>query len=109
MFSLDASGHEPTFDPTVPPIDAFWHLVNFCAAAIGVGGFSALLARLVWRGELRQRRFASLWVAASAAALLAEIAGLIVFERDGRMATYAAMVVACAAAIAWFGFRAAKR
>ena len=93
----------------MPPIAAFWHLVGVSAAAIGVGGFSVVLAKLVWRGELRRRGLVSLWVATSAAALLAEIAGIIVFERDGRMATYAAMVVASAAAIAWFGFRAAKR
>ena len=93
----------------MPPADAFWHLVNFSAAALGVGGFSVVLAKLVWRADLRQRSLPSLWAATSAAALLAEVAGLIVFERDGRMATYAAMVVASAAAIAWFGFRAAKR
>ena len=33
------------------------------------------------------------------------IAGLVVFEHDGKMATYAAMVVACAAALWWAGFR----
>ena len=83
--------------------------MNFCAPAIGIGGFSALLARLVWRGELRQRSLIALWAWASGAAALASIAGLIVFERDGRMATYAAMVIACAAALWWAGFRAAKR
>jgi hypothetical protein len=31
--------------------------------------------------------------------------GLVVFERDGRMATYAGMVLACAAALWWAGFR----
>ncbi len=93
----------------MPPTDAFWHLTNFCAPAIGLGGFSVVLARLFWRRELRQRRFIVLWAAASAAALMVEIAGLVVFERDGRMMTYAVMTVACAAAIAWFGFRAARR
>ena len=83
--------------------------MNFCAPAVAVGGFSALLARLVWRGELRQRSLVALWAWASGAAALASIAGLIVFERDGRMATYAAMVIACAAALWWAGFRAAKR
>ena len=32
-------------------------------------------------------------------------AGWSIFERDGRMATYAAMVVACALALWWVGFR----
>ena len=89
--------------------DAFWHLMNFCAPAVGIGGISALVARLVWRGELRQTRFVALWAWASGAAALASIAGLIAFERDGRMATYAAMVIACAAALWWAGFRDAKR
>lgn len=89
--------------------DAFWHLMNFCAPALGIGGFAAALARLFWPGELRSRGLWRLWAWASAAAALASIAGLVVFERDGKMATYAAMVVACAAAIWWTGFRAAKR
>jgi hypothetical protein len=92
----------------VQATDAFWHLMNFCAPALGIGGFSALLSRLIWRRDLR-RGFVALWVWAGAAAAAASIAGLVVFERDGRMATYAAMVVASAAAIWWAGFRAAKR
>jgi len=89
--------------------DAFWHLMNFCAPAIAIGGFAVVLARIVWRGELRQRSLVALWAWASTAAFLASVAGLALFERDGKMATYAAMVVACAGAIWWAGFRAAKR
>ena len=88
--------------------DAFWHLMNFCAPALGIGAFAAVLTRLIWRSELR-RGVVALWVRASAAALLASIAGLVAFERDGRMATYALMVVASAAAIWWTGFGATKR
>jgi hypothetical protein len=88
--------------------DAFWHLMNFCAPALGIGGFAAVLARLVWRSELR-RGVVALWAWASVAAIVASIAGLVAFERDGRMATYALMVVASASAIWWTGFRAAKR
>ncbi len=93
----------------MPPTDAFWHLMNFCAPAVGIAGFSAVLARIVWRGDLRRRGFMSLWAWTATAALLAELVGLIVFERDGKMATYAAMVVASAAAIWWTGMRVAKR
>ncbi len=89
--------------------DAFWHVMNFCAPAVGIGGFSTGLARLVWRGELRQRKLMSLWLWAAIFALLAQVAGLVVFERDGRMATYAAMVVACALALWWKGLRPGKR
>jgi hypothetical protein len=31
--------------------------------------------------------------------------GLVIFEHDGKMATYAAMVFACAIALWWVGFR----
>ena len=88
--------------------DAFWHLMNFCAPALAIGGFAAVLSRLVWRGELR-RGVVALWAWASAAAIVASIAGLVVFERDGRMATYALMVVGSATAIWCTGFRATKR
>ncbi len=90
------------------PIEAFWQLMNFCAPALGIGGFAAVLSRLVWRSELR-RGVVALWASASAAAVVASTAGLVVFERDGRMTTYAFMVVASAAAIWWTGFRATKR
>jgi hypothetical protein len=33
------------------------------------------------------------------------LGGLLVFGRDGRMATYALMVLAGAAAVGWVGFR----
>ena len=46
-----------------------------------------------------------LWAWAGGASALASIAGLIVFEHDGKMATYGAMVVACAAALWWAGLR----
>jgi hypothetical protein len=83
--------------------------MNFCAPAVGIGGFSAALARLLWRADLGRRTFLSLWAWAGVAALVAQTAGLVIFERDGKMATYAAMVVACATAIWWAGFRAGKR
>ena len=88
--------------------DALWHLLGFCAPAFGLAGFSVLLARLVWRAELRGRRIVRLWLWTSAAAFVAALAGLVVFEHDGRMATYGAMVVAAAVAIWWTGLRRAK-
>ena len=33
------------------------------------------------------------------------VVGLVVFERDGKMITYAAMLIACALALWWAGFR----
>ena len=34
------------------PLDAFWHLLNFFAPAVGVGLIAAALAKLLWRREL---------------------------------------------------------
>jgi hypothetical protein len=41
---------------------------------------------------------------AGAAGAVVSIGGLIVFGRDGRMATYAMLVVASAVALWWAGF-----
>lgn len=86
------------------PVDAFWHVLNFFAPAFGLGLIAAGLAKLCWRRELagvRWRRLAAWGVAASAAAL---VGGLLLWGRDGRMSTYAAMVVGCALALGWVGF-----
>ncbi|HEV7577112.1 MAG TPA: hypothetical protein VGO85_13810 [Caldimonas sp.] len=89
--------------------DAFWHLTNFFAPALFLGAFAAALTKAIWRRELGPGRGLRLWAWASGAAALASIAGLAIFGHDGRIATYAAMVVACAAALWWAGFRGAKR
>lgn len=86
------------------PIDAFWHLANLFAPALALGALAAALAKLVWRRELAGvawRRLAGPAAAANAAVV---VGGLAVFGHDGRMATYAAMVAACAAALWWRGF-----
>ncbi len=89
---------------SVGPIDAFWHLANLFLPSLMLGALSAALAKLLWRRELGRVRWAPLAGAAAAAAALVALAGLIVFGRDGRIATYAAMVLACALALWWRGF-----
>lgn len=91
------------------PLDAFWHLLNFLVPAVGVGTLGALGAKLAWRGELRGsswRRLAGWSSTAGAAAL---VAGLLLFGRDGRMATYAMLVCASAGALWWAGFGPGRR
>ncbi len=86
------------------PLDGLWHLLNFFAPALFVGAASAALAKLVWRRSLagvRWRRLAAWGCTASALTLAG---GLWWFGRDGRMATYAAMVLVCALALWWAGF-----
>lgn len=91
------------------PLDAFWHLLNFVAPAVGLGLLSAAAAKLLWRRELAAmpwRRLARDAVLASALMLLA---GLLLFGRDGKMGTYAAMVTACALTLWWRGFGPGRR
>lgn len=86
------------------PIDALWHVLNLLAPALGLGLIAPALAKLLWRQDLRGVRWQVLarWTAAASA--LALLAGLVLTGRDGRMATYAAMVVAAALALWWRGW-----
>jgi hypothetical protein len=85
-------------------LDAFWHLIGFITPAISQGLLSAALAKLIWRRELVRRSWSLLAIGASAAALIALVAGLVLSGRDGTMAAYGAMVIAAASAIWWLGF-----
>lgn len=87
------------------PSDAFWHVINFFAPAVVLGAIAVALTKLLWWRELGGVSAVRLWAWASSATAAASVVGLVVFERDGRMATYGAMVLACAAALWWTGFR----
>lgn len=89
------------------PLDGLWHLLNFVAPAVGVSLISTALAKLLWRRELRTVPFQLLFTWASAAGVAVLVAGLIVFERDGKMATYAALVLSTAVVLWWKGLRRA--
>lgn len=91
------------------PLDALWHLLNFVAPALGVGVFGALAAKLVWRQALRRASWARMAAWASLAGLVALVAGLLIFGRDGRMATYGMLILASAVALWWSGFGPARR
>lgn len=86
------------------PIDAFWHLLNFFAPALGVGLLAAALAKLLWRRELAGARWARLAAWASGAGALASVAALLAFGRDGTVAGYALLVAASALALWWSAF-----
>jgi hypothetical protein len=91
------------------PLDAFWHLLNLCTPAVALGAVAAALAKLVYRRELAAVpwRALALWAGAAAAVML--VGGLVFFGRDGKMATYAAMVVASAVTLWWRGFGPGRR
>ena len=87
------------------PVDAFWHFANFFAPAVVTGFIAAGATKLLWRRELAGVGWGRLggWASAAMAAVLT--LGLVIFGHDGKMVTYAAMVVACALALWRVGFR----
>jgi hypothetical protein len=86
------------------PIDFLNHLVNLILPALGTAALSAALAKLLWRKELAGRAWWQLAAAGAAAGAIVIALGLLAFGRDGRMATYAALVLANALALWWWGF-----
>ena len=89
------------------PLDGLWHLLNFVAPALGVAAMATLLAKLVWRRALRAVPFRPLFTWAAGVGVAVLLAGLVLFERDGKMATYAALVLSTAAVLWWKGLRRA--
>ena len=91
------------------PIDLLWHVLNFFAPAVGMGVIAPLFAKLLWRRDLAGVSWQRLtgWVTAWSAVAL--VAGLIVFGHDGKMATYGAMLLACALTLGWVGFGVTRR
>ena len=86
------------------PLDVLWHLLNLLAPAFGVALVSASLAKLVWRRDLASVPWRRMVLWAAVAGSVALIAGLALFGRDGKVATYAALVTASALALWWTGF-----
>lgn len=91
------------------PLDALWHLLNFLVPAFGVAALAAAGAKLLWRRDLAGvswRRLAA-WAFVASAVVL--VAGLAIFGRDGKMATYGGLILASAAALWWAGFGPGRR
>jgi hypothetical protein len=86
------------------PLDAIWHALNFFAPALGVAVLAAAAAKLLWRRELAGVAWhrLALWGALAGAIVL--VGGLVAFGRDGKIATYGALVVVTALALWWAGF-----
>ena len=91
------------------PIDAFWHLVNFVAPALGVAALASALAKLFWRTALRSTRWWLLFYPAAAGGIAALALGLLLWQRDGRMATYGLLVLAVALSLWWQLLRVSRR
>lgn len=86
------------------PLDALWHLTNLFVPALALGALAAALAKLSWRRALAGVSWRQLAGPACAACAVVTLAGLVLFGRDGKMATYGAMVLACAVTLWWRGF-----
>ena len=86
------------------PLDTLWHLLNFFAPALGIAVLAAAMAKLLWRRRLRgvAWRSLSLWTGAGAAGAL--LAGLLVFGRDGRIASYGLAELFRAVGLWWAAF-----
>lgn len=91
------------------PLDVLWHVGNLFLPALALGALAAGLAKLVWRRELAAVPWKRLAGPASAACAAVVLAGLVLLGRDGKMATYAAMVAACALTLWWRGFGPGRR
>ena len=85
----------------MPPLTLIDHLLNFVAPAFIVALTLAILTRWMFR---RNAGAAGFWaqIALNATAGVAVLAiGLLYFGRDGKMASYAALVVVCGT-VQWF-------
>lgn len=91
------------------PLDALMHLGNLFLPAVALAALAAALAKLLWRRELAPVSFKRLALPAAIACAVVTLAGLVVFGRDGKMATYAGMVLACAFTLWWRGFGPGRR
>jgi hypothetical protein len=74
----------------------FWHLVDFVLPAALVGALSAAFCKGLWRRALARVPWFTLAWQSSAAGLAVLVLGLVLTGHDGKMGTYAALVVACA-------------
>ena len=77
-------------------IDLFWHLANFVLPAVGVGALTAALCKMFWRRSLARTPWFTLAWQSGAAGLAVLVAGLVITGHDGRMATWAGLVIVCA-------------
>lgn len=91
------------------PLDAIGHLLNLFVPALLLAALAAAGAKLLWRRELAAVPWRRLAGPAAAACAAVTLLGLVWSGRDGRMATYAAMVVACALTLWWQGFGPGRR
>ncbi len=77
-------------------LDLAFHLLNFVAPALAVGVALALTTRAFMQKQSSALSFTAQAAINFVAGLVALLVGLAYFGNDGKMATYVALVVACA-------------
>jgi hypothetical protein len=88
-------------------LDALVHVLNFVLPAWGVAVLGTALVRLVFRSAASRARLLRVIAVAGLAGSVALVAGLLLWERDGRMATYGLLIVAEVAVWWWMVVRPA--
>jgi hypothetical protein len=90
-------------------LDALWNVLSFFGPALGISVMASVLAKLLWRLQLKDASWTRLivWAASSSAIVLG--AGLMFYGQDGKMGTYVAMILACALALWWAAFGPRRR
>jgi hypothetical protein len=88
---------------------ALLHVMGLVAPAVGVALLASGLAKAWWRHELADVAWSRLFGACALAQTLVILGGLVWTGRDGKMATYLAMLLAGASALWWVGFASRRR
>lgn len=83
---------------------ALWHFLNFLAAPVFIGLAASLMARVLWWRGMAGVSTLRMWAWSAGLGVLAALAALVVLGRDGKILSYSAMVLACAAGLWWAGF-----
>lgn len=83
------------------PLDLLNHLLNFAAPALALGLVLAFLAPVFMKNKALARTRTAQAAINFVVGLLALLAGLLFFGRDGKMAIYAALVLATASSQWW--------
>jgi hypothetical protein len=83
------------------PLDLLNHLLNFMAPAAAVAVLLALSVKVLMRKVAPASSLSTQIAINFVVGVLVLVAGMVVFGRDGKMASYATMVLACASSQWW--------
>lgn len=78
------------------PLDLLFHILSFLAPAVAVAAMVAAAARMLLPSQAKGRSWWSYAAINSVVGVVVSAAGLWYFGVDGKMATYAALVLAVA-------------